>query len=102
MPKTSVKEQPKVAQTSPQVVEEKTVSTEEEEREVIAYLLSVLDERAEAEAKLHALIKKVLEDRKIAVEDMHKISKIIEQEQQKRLDYRDSQTYENREKEGNK
>lgn len=73
------------------------MSTKIEEKEVIDYLLSVMKERDMAlvqrdkeEAKLHVLIKKVLDNRRLAIENMHKVSSQIEKEHQERLAERDA------------
>ena len=84
-----------------------TVNTQKEEKEVIDYLLTVMNERGEAftnrdqaEANLHALIKKVLEDRRIAIENMHKVSLEIEQDQLKRITERDTLSQNNSQEKG--
>jgi len=84
-----------------------TLNTKKEEKEVVNYLLSVLDEqneslakRDEAENKLHALIKRVLEDRRLAIEEMEKASLNIGIRHQKRLKERETISQNNIEKEG--
>jgi len=74
-----------------------TMHTKTEEKEVIDYLLSVMKERDivllqrdKEEAKLHALIKKALENRRLAIENMHQVSTQIEKEHQARLAERDA------------
>ncbi|PTB83817.1 hypothetical protein C9926_00945 [Sulfurovum lithotrophicum] len=83
------------------------VKTEAEEKEVVDYLLTVLDERDlalihrdEAESRLHALIKKALENRRLAIENMHKTSNQIDKAHQKRLKERDHQAQNNTEGKG--
>lgn len=76
------------------------ITKESDDKEIIAYLLSVLDERAEAEAKLHALIKQVLKDRGIAIENMHQVSLEIEKAHKERLIERDTKLHNNSEEEG--
>ena len=87
--------------------EQPTLNTKKKEKEVINYLLSVLDEqneslakRDEAENKLHALIKRVLEDRRLAIEEMEKASLNIGIRHQKRLKERETISQNNIEKEG--
>jgi hypothetical protein len=84
-----------------------TLNTKKEEKEVVNYLLSVLDEqneslakRDEAENELHALIKRVLEDRRLAIEEMEKVSLDIDTRHQKRLKERETMSQNNTEKEG--
>ena len=83
------------------------MNTQKEEKEVIEYLLTVMNEsgdaftnRDQAEANLHALIKKVLEDRRIAIENMLKVSLEIEQDQLKRLTERDTLSQNNSQEKG--
>ncbi len=77
-----------------------TITTESNDKEIIAYLLSVLNQRAEAEATLHAHIKQVLEDRGIAIENMHKVSLEIEKAHKERLIERDTKTHNNSQEKG--
>jgi len=84
-----------------------TMNTQKEEKEVIDYLLTVMNERDEAltnrdeaEANMHALIKKVLEERRVAIENMHQVSLQIDQEHQKRLTERDTLSQNNSQEKG--
>jgi len=93
--------------TQIKTMEKPVVKTEAEEKEVVDYLLTVLDERDlalihrdEAESRLHALIKKALENRRLAIENMHKTSKQIDKAHQKRLKERDHQAQNNTEGKG--
>lgn len=70
--------------------------TQLKEKEVVEYLLKVLEERdttltqrAEAESKLQALIKTVLEERQVAIETMEEQVALSEKEHKKRLKHRD-------------
>jgi len=93
--------------TIPIIVEKDTSSTQKEEKEVVDYLLSVLKEqddalvaRDEAEEKLHTLIKHVLQNRQIAIENMEKASLDIDKGQKERLEKRDAISQNNTEEKG--
>jgi len=83
------------------------LNTKEEEKEVVDYLLTVLKEqdtalsnRDEAETRLHALIKRALENRRIAIENMDKASAEIEASHQERLKERDTKSQNNTKEKG--
>lgn len=74
---------------------------------MVDYLLTVLKEqdaalsnRDEVETRFQALIKRVLENRRIAIENMDKVSAEIEASHQKRLDESDVKSQNNTEEKG--
>ena len=77
--------------------EKYTDATQKEEKEVVDYLHSVLSDQKEslqtrnkAQETLNILIKRVLEERSIAIENMEKVSLDIDKQQQKRLEKRET------------
>ncbi len=73
-----------------------SLNTEEKEKEVVGYLLTVLKERDvalsqrdEAETVLQALIKRVLEERQLVIETREKNALILQEELNARLKDRD-------------
>jgi len=89
------------------VITEATIQTKAAEKEVIDYLLSVMKERDialiqrdEEETKLHLLIKKTLENRRLAIETMHKASAEIEKEHKERLAERNAKAENNTQEKG--
>jgi len=105
--KKDVKVAPTVIAVETKQHKQPTLNTKQEEKEVVDYLLSVLDEqnaslakRDEAENELHALIKRVLDDRRLAIENMEKVSLDIDKRHQKRLKERETMSQNNTEKEG--
>ena len=73
-----------------------TINTENKEKEVVDYLLTVqkerdsaLTNRDEAETKLQSLIKKVLEDRQLVISDRENNALTLEKEHNDRLKERD-------------
>jgi len=72
------------------------LDTQFKEKEVVKYLLKVLEERDttltqrdEAESKLQALIKTVLQEREVAIETMEEQAALSEKEHKERLKHRD-------------
>jgi hypothetical protein len=59
-----------------------------------------LAQRDKAEANIHALIKRVLENRRLAIENMEKASLDIDNRQQERLKERDTMSQNHTKKEG--
>jgi len=105
--KKDVKTEPIVIDVAPEQPIQPTLNTKKEEKEVVDYLLSVVNEqdaalakRDEAENELHALIKRVLEDRRLAIENMEKVSLDIDNRHQERLKERETMSQNNTEKEG--
>ncbi len=93
--------------TATKTKEQPTLHTQEEEKEVVDYLLTVIKEqdtaltnRDEAETRLQALIKRALENRRIAIDNMDKASTEIEASHQERLKERDTKSQNNTEEKG--
>ena len=85
----------KTTENKKQVAQSK-LDTKLKEKEVVKYLLKVLEERDttltqrdEAESKLQALIKTVLQERKVAIETMEEQAALSEKEHKERLKKRD-------------
>jgi len=85
------KEQPSIV-----MAKKETLNTKIKEEEVVDYLLSVLKEQENALSKrdaseevLHSLIKRVLEERHLAIKNMEKASLDINTKHQEKLNQRD-------------
>ena len=105
--KEDVTTEPTIITGEPKPHIQPTLNTKKEEKEVVDYLLSVVNEqdaslaqRDEAENKLQALIKRVLEDRRLAIENMEQVSLEIDKQQQERLKERETMSQTPTKKEG--